>query len=164
MSTHVNRALAPTAAGLALVLLLATAAAAPASGGGSEPVAQVGGAAQSSSASASAAFDARASVGPRLSASPNPIGFGRPLTIAGHGWPVIEFCERRVRLSLRSPQNALPIGTARVGLRGGFRRTWTPRRAEVGAGRWRLIARMRCESGRDGSAVPVVRSLTLRIR
>lgn len=158
MSTHVKRALAPAAAGLALVLLLATAG--PAASG--ESVAQVGEAAQESN-SASAAFVARASAGPRLSASPNPVGFGRPLTIAGHGWPVIEFCERKVRLSLRSPQNALPIGTARVGLRGGFRRTWTPRRAEVGAGRWRLVARMRCESGRDGSAVPVVRSLTLRI-
>lgn len=116
-------------------------------------------------ASAGALRDhARAAVSPRLSATPDPVSFGRPLTIAGHGWPVIEFCERRVRLSLRSPQNSFAIGAARVGLRGGFRRTWTPRRAEVGSGRWRLVARMRCESGRDGSAVPVVRSLTLRIR
>lgn len=147
MGTFAHRIVA-LAGGLALALLLGVAA---------EGVA--------AAASAGAAGGhARAAVGPRLSATPNPVAFGRPLTIAGQGWPVIEFCERRVRLSLRSPQNSLALGSARVGLRGGFRRAWTPRRAAIGAGRWRLVARMRCESGRDGSAVPVVRSLTLRIR
>jgi len=136
------------AAGLVLALLL---------GATAEAVAAM--------ASAGAAPDrAGLAVGPRLSATPNPASFGRPVAIAGHGWPVIEFCERRVRLSLRSPQNVVALGAARVGRRGGFRRSWTPRRSEIGAGRWRLVARMRCESGRDGSAVPVVRSLTLRIR
>ena len=34
----------------------------------------------------------------------------------------------------------------------------------IGAGRWRVVARMRCESGKDGSVVPVRRSAPLRIR
>ncbi len=73
----------------------------------------------------------------------------------GRGWPVIEFCSRTVRLSLRSGQNAFRIGTDRVGLRGRFRFRWVPRRSEVGRGDWTLVARMRCESGKDGSPVPV---------
>lgn len=100
---------------------------------------------------------------PRLNATPDPVRLGRPLSISGHGWPVIEFCERRVRLSLRSPEKRVAIGSARVGPRGGFRRTFTPHPTVFSPGRWRLVARMRCESGRDGSAVPVVRALMLRI-
>ena len=67
---------------------------------------------------------------------------------------MIEFCSRTVRLSLRSDQNAFRIGTVRVRDSGRFRFEWVPRRAKVGAGRWRLVARMRCESGKDGSPVP----------
>jgi hypothetical protein len=40
---------------------------------------------------------------------------------------------------------------------------WIPRRSKVGAGRWTLHARMNCESGKDGSTVPVRASLKLRI-
>ena len=36
--------------------------------------------------------------------------------------------------------------------------------AGVGAGDWRLVARLRCESGDDGSAVFVRRSKRIRIR
>ena len=39
-----------------------------------------------------------------------------------------------------------------------------PCRTKVGTGRWQLIARMRCESGKDGSLVPTRASLPLRIR
>jgi hypothetical protein len=60
-----------------------------------------------------------------------------------------------VRLSLRSDQNAFRIGRDRVGPRGRFRFEWVPRRSEVGGGRWTLVARMRCESGDDGSPNPV---------
>ena len=56
--------------------------------------------------------------------------------VKGKGWPVIEFCSRTVRLSLRSDQNAFRIGTTRVGDRGRLRFEWVPRRAKVGAGRW----------------------------
>jgi hypothetical protein len=91
------------------------------------------------------------------------VAFGEKLTVKGRGWPVIEFCSRTVRLSLRSDQNAFRIGTDRVGLRGRFRFTWVPRRSEVGRGDWTLVARMRCESGKDGSPVPVRATTPVRI-
>jgi hypothetical protein len=99
-----------------------------------------------------------------IAASPNPVHYGQTLVVTGKGWPVIEFCSRTVRLSLRSDQNAFRIGTVRVGDRGRFRFNWIPRRTKVGTGRWQLIARMRCESGKDGSLVPTRASVPLRIR
>ena len=98
-----------------------------------------------------------------ISASPNPVHFGEKLVVTGKGWPVIEFCTRTVRLSLRSDQNALHIGSTKVGNRGRLRFEWIPRRAKVGPGRWTLRARMNCDSGKDGSTVPVRASLKLRI-
>ena len=115
-------------------------------------------------ATAAAVPAAPAAAAPRLSAQPNPIALGEALTIKGRGWPVIEFCQRRVRLSLQSDQNALRIGTVRVRNSGRFVRRWTPLASKVGPGRWRLVARLRCESGDDGSPVIVRRSLRLRIR
>ena len=98
-----------------------------------------------------------------ISASPNPMHFGEKLVVTGKGWPVIEFCSRTVRLSLRSDQNAFHIGSTKVGTRGRLRFEWTPRRSKVGAGRWQLRARMDCENGNDGSNVPVRAFLRLRI-
>jgi hypothetical protein len=99
----------------------------------------------------------------RVTATPNPVAFGKTLHIKGRGWPVIEFCSRTVRLSLRSDQNAFAIGRDRVGRRGRFRFTWIPRRDEVGRGDWTLVARMRCESGQDGSPNPVRATTRIRI-
>ena len=99
-----------------------------------------------------------------ITASPNPVEFGQTLVVTGKGWPVIEFCSRTVRLSLRSDQNAFRIGLVRVSDRGRFRFEWIPRRAKVGPGRWQLVARMRCESGKDGSVVWTRASVVLRIR
>ena len=99
-----------------------------------------------------------------IAASPNPVEFGQTLVVTGKGWPVIEFCSRTVRLSLRSDQNAFRIGLVRVSDRGRFRFEWIPRRSKVGPGRWQLVARMRCESGRDGSVVWTRASVSLRIR
>ncbi len=110
------------------------------------------------------AAKAPAADGPRLQATPDPVRFGETLTVRGRGWPVNEFCSRRVRLSLRSDQNAFPLGTARVRESGRFTFRWIPRRREVGAGDWRLLARMRCERGNDGSPVPVRRTVGVRIR
>jgi hypothetical protein len=99
-----------------------------------------------------------------ISVSPNPVHFGETLVVKGKGWPVIEFCSRTVRVSLRSDQNAFRIGTVQVRDNGRFRFEWVPRRSRVGAGQWEVVARMRCESGRDGSDVPVHASAPLRIR
>jgi hypothetical protein len=97
-----------------------------------------------------------------IAASPNPVHFGEKLVVTGKGWPVIEFCSRTVRFSLRSDQNAFHLGSVKVGPRGRLRFEWRPRRAKVGAGRWTLRARMDCEIGNDGSTVPMRASLTLR--
>ena len=73
--------------------------------------------------------------GPTLTAAPNPVNFGQTVVIKGRRWPVIEFCSRTVRLSLRSAQNGFPLGTKRVRRNGRFRFEWVPRRAKVGPGR-----------------------------
>lgn len=86
-----------------------------------------------------------------ISAAPDVVAFGQQQVIRGHGWVVFENCERHVRLRLRSPQNSFLLGTAHVRRSGRFRFAWTPRRARVGAGRWRLVVLQRCTSGRDGS-------------
>jgi hypothetical protein len=99
-----------------------------------------------------------------ITASPNPVEFGQTLVVTGKGWPVIEFCSRTVRLSLRSDQNAFRIGLVRVNDRGRFHFEWIPRRSKVGPGRWQLVARMRCESGKDGSVVWARASVSFRIR
>ena len=112
----------------------------------------------------SLALAAPAAAKQSIGASPNPVHYGQTLVVTGKGWPVIEFCSRTVRLSLRSDQNAFRIGTVRVGDRGRFRFNWIPRRTKVGTGRWQLIARMRCESGKDWSPVPTRASVPLRIR
>jgi hypothetical protein len=89
--------------------------------------------------------------------------YGEKQTVKGRGWPVIEFCSRTVRLSLLSDQNAFRIGSDRVTTRGRFRFTWIPRRRDVGRGDWTLVARMRCESGKDGSPNPVRATTRIRI-
>jgi hypothetical protein len=99
-----------------------------------------------------------------ITASPNPVDFGETLVVKGKGWPVIEICSRTVRLSLRSAQNAFPIGKVKVRANGRFRFEWVPRRAKVGAGRWRLVARRRCQSLIDGSPVFTRASTPVRIR
>jgi hypothetical protein len=111
-----------------------------------------------------AAATVAAAAATTLSASPNPVRFGHQLTITGRHWPVNEFCHRGVRLALKSAQNSYTIGVATIGTNGRFTRHFTPRRSRIGAGRWTLIARERCESGQDGSAVFVRRTTPLRIR
>ena len=112
---------------------------------------------------ACATSEPAAQADPRVTAQPNPIPFGEKQTVKGRGWPVIEFCSRTVRLSLRSDQNTFRIGIDRVNTRGRFRFTWIPRRRDVGRGDWTLVARMRCESGKDGSPNPVRATTPIRI-
>jgi hypothetical protein len=98
----------------------------------------------------------------RVVAVPSSVGFGEPLTIRGSGWPVIEFCSRRVRLSLQGGQNAVAIGSVRVRPNGRFEFRYVPRPSRIGAGFWRVVARMRCESGKDGS--PIIRRASDGVR
>jgi len=69
-----------------------------------------------------------------------------------------------VRIRLVSGQNAVLLGFAPVRDSGRFRFEWSPDDANVGAGDWRLVARLRCESGDDGSPVFLRRSKSVRVR
>jgi hypothetical protein len=69
-----------------------------------------------------------------------------------------------VRVSVRSAQNSVPIAQRHVSDSGRFRFRWIPKNKNVGPGRWRLVARMRCESGKDGSTNIVRASTLIRVR
>ena len=100
---------------------------------------------------------------PLLSVSPATVELDEEVTIRGRQWPVIEFCKRRVRLRLESDQNAVLIGFTRINDNGRFRRNFTPQKSKIGAGRWRVVARLRCESGEDGSPNFITRKRRLRL-
>ena len=100
---------------------------------------------------------------PRLSVSPSTVHLGHQVTIKGREWPVIEFCKRNVRLRLETAQNAVLIGFAHISDAGRFTRHFTPRKGKIGAGKWRVVARLRCESGEDGSANFITRRKALKI-
>ncbi|HET8756580.1 MAG TPA: hypothetical protein VFM58_11240 [Solirubrobacteraceae bacterium] len=106
---------------------------------------------------------AAAAAPPFLKVTPKRIHLGETTTITGRQWPVIEFCKRRVRLRLESDQNAVLIGFKRIDDNGRFSRRFTPKAGKIGAGRWRVVARLRCESGEDGSPNFITRKRKLRI-
>ena len=85
-------------------------------------------------------------------------------TVRGRDWPVIEFCSRTVRVFVVSAQNSAPIAQRHVSDTGRFRFRWVPDNKNIGPGRWRLVARMRCESGKDGSTIITRASTRIRIR
>jgi hypothetical protein len=84
-------------------------------------------------------------------------------TVRGRNWPVIEFCSRTIRVSVRSAQNSAPIAQRHIRADGRFTFRWIPRNKNVGRGSWRLVARMRCESGKDGSTIFVRASTRITI-
>jgi hypothetical protein len=99
-----------------------------------------------------------------ITATPTAVDRSDVQTVRGRGWPVIEFCSRTVRVSLRSAQNSAPIAQRRVRANGRFSFRWVPQNKNIGPGRWRLVARMRCESGKDGSTVFVRASTRITIK
>jgi hypothetical protein len=105
-----------------------------------------------------------ASAAPAIGVSPAVVDRDATQTVTGRGWPVFESCERRVSVRLRSAQNRVRLGSARVRRSGRFSFRWTPDEANAGPGRWRLVVRMRCESGDDGSPVFARRGAGIRIR
>ena len=86
-----------------------------------------------------------------ITATPKTVKRTDVQTVRGRGWPVIEFCSRTIRASVRSPQNMVPIAQRHIGDNGRFTFRWVPKNKNVGKGSWRLVVRMRCESGKDGS-------------
>jgi hypothetical protein len=87
----------------------------------------------------------------RITATPQTVKRTDIQTVRGRGWPVIEFCSRTVRVSVRSAQNSAPIAQRHIRDTGRFTFRWIPKNKNIGKGSWRLVARMRCESGKDGS-------------
>jgi hypothetical protein len=110
-----------------------------------------------------AVSSASAATDPTVGVSPKRVGTDAVQTVRGSHWPVIEFCSRTVRVSVRGAQNAVPIGRVRVRDDGTFRLRYIPRKRTIGPGDWRLVARMRCESGKDGSPVPVRATVSIRV-
>jgi hypothetical protein len=98
-----------------------------------------------------------------ITASPKTVKRTDIQTVRGRGWPVIEFCSRTIRVAVRSPQNLVPIAQRRVRTNGRFSFRWVPKNKNVGKGQWRLVARMRCESGKDGSTIFVRASTRITI-
>jgi hypothetical protein len=107
---------------------------------------------------------APAAAAPRIDVAPRVVDRDETQTVRGRGWPVIEFCEREVVVKLKSDQNRVRLGSARVRRSGRFRFEWNAEDAGVGAGTWRLVVRMTCESGADGSPNLVRRRASIRVR
>ena len=99
-----------------------------------------------------------------ITADPIKVDHDAAQTVRGRGWPVIEFCSRTVRVSVVSAQNSVPIAQRHVSDSGRFSFRWIPDNKNVGPGRWRLVARMRCESGKDGSTIFTRASRLIRVR
>ena len=99
-----------------------------------------------------------ASASPNLWVHPSTASAGAAVTIRGSGWPVIEFCRRRVTLTVDNRR----IGSIRVTTNGRFAFAWTVP-TTTSTGRHAIRARMLCESGLDGSPRPVKRKAYLRI-
>lgn len=100
---------------------------------------------------------------PTITVSPTQVDFGETLTVKGKYWPVFETCERTVRLSLRSDQNAFGIGHTKTTTAGRFSFSYKVKASKVGAGQWKLRALMRCESGKDGSRINLKSFRTIQI-
>jgi hypothetical protein len=101
---------------------------------------------------------------PRITADPAVVDSDQIQVVRGRNWPVIEFCSRTIRVSVRSDQNSATIAQRHISDTGRFRFRWIPDNKNIGPGRWRLVARMRCESGKDGSTFFVRASTPIRIR
>jgi hypothetical protein len=98
-----------------------------------------------------------------LSATPKTVKRTDIQTVRGRGWPVIEFCSRTVRVFVRTAQNSAPIAQRHIRANGRFSFRWIPKNKNIGKGDWRLVARMRCESGKDGSTIFVRASTRITI-
>ena len=97
------------------------------------------------------ALPASAAAAQHITASPKTVKRTAIQTVRGSGWPVIEFCSRTIRVSVKSAQNSAPIAQRHIGADGRFPFRWIPKNKNVGRGDWTMVARMRCESGKDGS-------------
>jgi hypothetical protein len=104
-----------------------------------------------------------AAAAPRVTATPKAVERAEIQTVRGFDWPLIEFCSRTIRASVRSDQNAAPIAQRHTRDDGSFRFRWIPKNRNIGRGDWTLVVRMRCESGKDGSTIFLTRRTRITI-
>jgi hypothetical protein len=97
------------------------------------------------------ALPASAVAAQHITATPRTVNRAAIQTVRGGGWPVIEFCSRTIRVFVKSPQNVAPIAQRHIQDNGRFAFRWIPKNKNIGRGDWTLVAKMRCESGEDGS-------------
>ena len=81
---------------------------------------------------------ATAAPDPTITADPVRVDSNAIQTVRGRNWPVIEFCSRTIRVSVRSPQNSAPIAQRHVSDSGRFRSAGSPttRTSLRAAGGW----------------------------
>ena len=75
-------------------------------------------------------------------------------TVRGRNWPVIEFCSRTIRVSVRSAQNSAPIAQRRVSDTDRFRFHWVPQNKKsvpVAGAWWRGCAARAARTARRSS-------------
>ncbi|HEX2086501.1 MAG TPA: hypothetical protein VHF89_12515 [Solirubrobacteraceae bacterium] len=115
-------------------------------------------------AAAVAPAAAAAQADPSISVAPSTAALDERVTVRGRDFVVFESCARRVTVRLRSAQNEVRLGRARVRESGRVRFRFVARDHNVGPGRWRVVVSQRCESGRDGSRFFRRASARLRLR
>jgi hypothetical protein len=104
-----------------------------------------------------------------VTASPKTVSRGQRVTFGGSGWGVIEFCKPRVTLTLQRSLPLTALVISNVNLRTGpktsgtFTTSWIVPRT-VHSGVRTIVATQHCESGRNGAAVLITRSTTVRVR
>jgi hypothetical protein len=94
---------------------------------------------------------------PRVTITPAAGAKGKRIVVRGTGWAQIEFCKPRVVLAVDDVvfARALLDGSGRFAVR------W--RIPGLARGTHRVYATQRCESGEDGSPLPVTRHADLRV-
>ena len=105
----------------------------------------------------------------KVTVSPHTASHGQRVTLRGSGWGVIEFCTSRVTLTLKRAAPLKPLPVATVKLRTGatnsgtFSTTWALP-ASVHTGTRLIVATQTCESGKNGSPHPIIRTTTIRVK
>jgi len=107
---------------------------------------------------------APAGTNPSITVSPSVASLDQQVTVRGRNFVVFENCRRRVSVRLRSDQNEVRLGTARVRRSGRVRFQFVAEDRNVGPGRWRVVVFQRCESGKDGSPFRLRARASLRLR
>lgn len=94
---------------------------------------------------------------PNLTLTPASGKAGTRIVVRGAGWAQIEFCKPRVILAV----NDVVFARALLDGHGRFAVRW--RIPDFAHGKHRIFATQRCESGKDGSPLPVTRHVDVRV-